>query len=66
MAGVVQAGRAQGRRRTSEAFPDVQGNVMMIAPRGEKNRAIAEPLHDLESENASGNPSARSRSATFR
>src|ERR1700674_2859939 len=49
--GVIEPGRALGRRRTAKAFPSIQGNVMMVASRRKKNRAIAEPLHDLESKN---------------
>ena len=47
---VIQAGGAGRRRRTAEAFPGVETDVMMIAVVGEESRLRTKALRELEAE----------------
>lgn len=49
---VVKARRSRRRRCSAQTFPGVQRNVVMVAARGKKCRAVAVTLRHFKSQNA--------------
>src|SRR5690349_14919351 len=47
---MIEAGVMRGRRRSAEAFPGVEAEVVVIVPRGKEGCAVAKSGHQIEAQ----------------